>query len=64
LFHFSHLSHSHLQKIVPLAIYKTMSKDNARNNYSSTNYAKILIKFLFKRKKEESKKHEFTSKWV
>jgi len=28
-----------------------MSKDNVENNYSSTNYAKIIIKFLSKRKK-------------
>jgi hypothetical protein len=26
-----------------------MSKDNAKNNYSSTNYAKNLIKFLIKK---------------
>jgi hypothetical protein len=32
-----------------------MSKDNARNNYSSTNYAKILINFLMKRKKKGKK---------
>ncbi len=36
-----------------------MSKDNAKNNYSSTNYAKIIIKFLIKRneKMKVKKKH-------
>jgi hypothetical protein len=35
-----------------------MSKDNVENNYSSTNYAKFLIKFLIKiKKKERKKKH-------
>jgi len=36
-----------------------MSKDNAKNNYSSTNYAKNLIKILIKRKrkKESKRKH-------
>jgi hypothetical protein len=33
-----------------------MSKDNAENNCFSTNYAKILIKFLIKRKKRKQKK--------
>jgi hypothetical protein len=33
-----------------------MSKDNTKNNYSSTNYEKNLIKFLVKRKKEKKKK--------
>jgi hypothetical protein len=33
-----------------------VSKDNAKNNYFSTNYAKILIKFLIKRKKEKESK--------
>jgi hypothetical protein len=33
-----------------------MSKDNAKNNYSSTNYAKILIIILIKRKKKKGKK--------
>jgi hypothetical protein len=42
-----------------------MSKDNAKNNYSSTNYAKIIIKILIKRKrKKKSKKKTFTNKWV
>jgi hypothetical protein len=42
-----------------------MSKDNAKNNYSSTNHAKILIKFLIKKKKrKKAKKVAFTSKWV
>jgi hypothetical protein len=38
---------------------KIMSKDNAKNNYSSTNYAKIIIKFLIKRneKMKVKKKH-------
>jgi hypothetical protein len=40
-----------------------MSKDNAKTNYSSTNYVKILIKFLIKRKKKRKQKNEFTSKW-
>jgi hypothetical protein len=40
-----------------------MSKDNTKNNYSSTNYAKKLIKFLIKRKKKRKEKG-FTSKWV
>jgi hypothetical protein len=39
-----------------------MSKDNAENSYSSTNYAKFLIKFLIKIK--ERKKEAFISKWV
>jgi hypothetical protein len=30
-----------------------MSKDNAKNNYSSTNYAKILIIILIKREREK-----------
>jgi len=34
-------------------LHKIMSKDDAENNYSSTNYAKILINFLIKRKKEK-----------
>ncbi len=46
------------------SFYKTMSKNNVKNNYSSTNYAKILIKFLIKRKKKRSKKNAFISKWV
>jgi hypothetical protein len=33
-----------------------MSKDNTKNNYSSTNYAKNLIKFLIKRKEKKNKK--------
>jgi hypothetical protein len=32
--------------------HKTMSKDSTKNNYSSTNYAKTLIKRKKKRKKE------------
>jgi hypothetical protein len=32
-----------------------MSKDNTKNNYSSTNYAKTLIKILTKRKKKRKK---------
>jgi hypothetical protein len=40
-----------------------MSNDNAKNNYSSTNYVKKLIKFLIKRKKRRKRK-EFTNKWV
>jgi hypothetical protein len=34
-----------------------MSKDNAKNNYSSIDYAKILIKILIKRKKKRKKKY-------
>jgi hypothetical protein len=36
-----------------------MSKDNAKNNYSLTSNAKILIKILIKRKKRKKmkKKH-------
>jgi len=30
-----------------------MSKDNAKNNYSSTSYVKTLIKILIKRKKKK-----------
>jgi hypothetical protein len=42
-----------------------MSKDNAKNNYSLTNHAKNLIKFLIKRKKrKKAKKVAFTRKWV
>jgi hypothetical protein len=42
-----------------------MSKDNAKNNYSSTKYAKILIKILIKRKKrKKAKRNAFTRKWV
>jgi hypothetical protein len=40
--------------------HKTMSKDNTKNNYSSTNYAKKLIKIQSK----EKNKNAFTSKWV
>jgi len=32
-----------------------MSKDNVENDYSSTNYAKIIIKFVMKRKKKRKK---------
>jgi hypothetical protein len=41
-----------------------MSKDNAKKNYSSTNYAKILIMNLIKREREKRKQKEnaFTSK--
>jgi hypothetical protein len=35
-----------------------MSKDNAKNNYFSTNYAKILNSFLIKRKKRKQAKKE------
>jgi hypothetical protein len=38
-----------------------MSKDNAENNYSSIDYAKIIIKVLIKKRK---KKKTFTCKWV
>jgi hypothetical protein len=42
-----------------------MFKDNAKNNYSSTNHAKNLITFLIKRKKrKKTKKVAFTSKWA
>jgi hypothetical protein len=42
-----------------------MSKDNAENNYSSTIYAKNLIKFLIKRKKRKKvEKKTFTSNCV
>jgi len=42
-----------------------MSKDNVENNYSSTNYVKIVIKFLNKRKKiKKAKKKTFKCKWV
>jgi len=33
-----------------------MSKDNAKNNYFSTNYVKNLLKFLIKRKKRKKAK--------
>jgi hypothetical protein len=36
-----------------------MSKDNAKNNYSSTNYAKNLINFLIKRKKMHLQENGF-----
>jgi hypothetical protein len=32
-----------------------MSKNNAKNNYSSTNHAKVMIKNLIKRKKRKKK---------
>jgi hypothetical protein len=32
-----------------------MSKDNAKNNFSSTNYAILKIKFPIKRKKRKEK---------
>jgi hypothetical protein len=42
-----------------------MSKENAKNNYFSTNHAKILIKFLIKRKKKKkAKKVTSVHKWV
>jgi len=37
------------------SFHKTMSKDNVENDYSSTNYAKIIIKFVMKRKKKRKK---------
>jgi hypothetical protein len=40
-----------------------MSKENTKNNCSSTNYAKKLIKILIKRKRKR-KRNAFTSKWV
>jgi dTDP-D-glucose 4,6-dehydratase len=33
-----------------------MSKDNAKNNFGLTNYAKKLIKFTIKRKEKKNKK--------
>jgi len=44
--------------------HKIIFKDNAKNNYSLRNYARILLKFLIKRKKKISKKNAFISKWV
>jgi hypothetical protein len=41
-----------------------MSKDNAENNSSSTNYVKNLIKNLIEKKKKIIQKNAFTSKWV
>jgi hypothetical protein len=35
-----------------------MSKDNTKNNYSSTNYAKTLINILLKRKEKRKKKKD------
>jgi hypothetical protein len=35
------------------SFHKTMSKDNIENNYSSTNYVKIIIKFLIKKNKKK-----------
>jgi hypothetical protein len=60
LFCYSHLSHSHLEKIIPLAVFTRLCpKIIQKNNYSSTNYAKKLIKFLVKRKKKKK-----TKKWI
>jgi hypothetical protein len=38
-----------------------MSKDNAKNNYSSTNYANFNYFFNQKKEKKESQKNAFTS---
>jgi hypothetical protein len=39
-----------------------MSKDNEKNNYSSIDYAKILIKILIKRKKKKKKEKKIIYK--
>jgi hypothetical protein len=45
------------------SFHKTLSKDNAENNYFSTNYAKNLIKILIKKEKKRIQKSAFTIKW-